>query len=196
LVVIGVSTGGYNALLKILPHLRADLPAAFLVIFYTPSESLEKFISYLGEDSAITIKRAIHGDTLKGGVCYLATGDEYVTVQPNDDQLRLQVNPRPFPTHRGAINMLMFSVAEAMKHRSIGIILTGSGGDGAEGLGEIIRLGGGSIVQDPVSCLCREAPKAVLNHCKVDWVTPDTQIPSKVEILLIQRSETQKMEAR
>jgi two-component system chemotaxis response regulator CheB len=196
LVVIGVSAGGYNALLKVIPHLPADLPAAFLVIFYAPSESLGKFISYLDETSAISIKRAIHGEPLKGGVCYLATGDEYVTVQSSDGQRRLQVNPRPFRTHRGAINMLMFSVAETMKQRSIGIILSGSGEDGVEGLAEIIRLGGASIVQDPVSCLCREAPKAVLNRCKVDWVTPDTQIPSKIEVLLTQKSETHKMEAR
>ena len=76
--------------------------------------------------------------------------------------------------------MLMFSVAEVMGMRAAGVILSGTGDDGAEGLGEIVRTGGTAIVQDPKSCLCREMAMSAIDGCKVDFVISDTKIASKI----------------
>jgi two-component system chemotaxis response regulator CheB len=185
LFAMGASIGGYSSLLKIIPQLRHDLPAAFLVVLYAASEHLEAFVKYLDEESAVKVKRAVDGDLLKSGVCYIASGDEYVTVHSSNGQLSLAVHPKPLPSHKGATNMLMFSLAEVMKHRSIGIILSGSGVDGVEGIDEILRTGGIGIVQDPLSCLCQETARAALNRCKIDLVLSDWRIPSEINNLLI-----------
>ena len=185
LFAMGASIGGYSALLKIIPHLRSDLPAAFLVVLYVASDHLDAFVNYLDEESDIKVKRAGDGDLIKSGVCYMASGEEYITVHPSDGQFSLKVNPSPFPSHQGAINMLMFSLSDVMKHRSIGVILSGSGEDGVEGISEILRMGGIGIVQDPPSCLCQETPRSALRQCKVDLIFSDWRIPSEVNTLLI-----------
>jgi two-component system chemotaxis response regulator CheB len=183
-VVMGTSAGGYNALLKILPRLRPDLPASFLVIFYTASEHLDRFVHYLNAESGIQVKRAADGEILQGGVCYLATGEEYITVRPSGTKFQLNMNPRPFRNHQGAVNMLMFSLAETLKEHALGGVLSGSGGDGAEGMEEIIRLGGTGFVQDPKSCLCQEMPQAALKRCRATFILSDSQISTGLNSLL------------
>jgi two-component system chemotaxis response regulator CheB len=185
LLGMGASLGGYSALLKIIPHLCPDLPVASLVIFYIASDYLDAFVKYLDEESAVEVKRAADGDLLKSGVCYMASGDEYVTVHPSNGQLTLMVHPKPLPSHQGAINMLMFSLAEVMKHRSIGVILSGSGMDGVEGVGEILRMGGIGIVQEPLSCLCPEAVQSTLQKCNVDLILSDWRVPTELNALLV-----------
>jgi two-component system chemotaxis response regulator CheB len=185
LFAMGASIGGYSALLKIIPQLRHDVPAAFLVVLYAASEHLDAFVRYLDEESAVKVKRAADGDLLESGVCYMATGDDYVMVHSSNGTLGLEALSNPLPSHKGATNMLMFSLAEVMKYRSIGIILSGSGMDGVEGIEEILRTGGIGIVQDPSSCLCQETARAAINRCKVDLVLSDWRIPSEINDLLI-----------
>jgi two-component system chemotaxis response regulator CheB len=120
---------------------------------------------------------------VEGGVFYLGAGEEYVTVRPHGNGLVLQVNPAPFISiseRKGSINMLMFSLAEVMGDRSAGIILSGSGEDGAEGLAEIIRTGGTAIVQDPKTCLYKEMTRTAMDRCEADLVIPDTKIASEI----------------
>jgi two-component system chemotaxis response regulator CheB len=76
--------------------------------------------------------------------------------------------------------MLMFSVAEAMEMHAAGVILSGTGDDGAEGLGEIIRTGGTAIVQEPKSCLCREMAISAIDRCDVDIIISNTKIASEI----------------
>jgi two-component system, chemotaxis family, protein-glutamate methylesterase/glutaminase len=185
LFAMGASIGGYSALLKIIPQLRPDLPATYVVTLYTTEADIDPFIRYLDEHSSLKVKRALGGTCLKGGVCYIASGEEYVTLRPSNGNLLLEVNRRPFPNHQGAINMLMFSIADVMKDHAIGVILSGSGEDGVEGIGEILRRGGIGIVQDPPSCLCPETAKAVLRHCRVDLVLSDGRIPSEVNTVFL-----------
>jgi two-component system chemotaxis response regulator CheB len=184
LFAMGASIGGYSALLKIIPQLRDDVPAAFLVVLCVASEHLDAFVKYLDEESAVKVKRAVDGDLLESGVCYMATGDDYVTVHSSDSQLSLETLSNPLPSPKGATDMLMFSLAEVMKYRSIGIILSGSGVDGVDGIEEILRTGGIGIVQDPSSCLCQETARAALSRCKIDLVLSDRRIPSEINDLL------------
>jgi two-component system chemotaxis response regulator CheB len=177
---VGASEGGYGALLKFIPALRADLPAAFLVVLYADPPYVDAFVSYLQECSTIAVQRAADGRRLTAGTCYLASGREYVTVHPVDGELTLAVNPCPFQSHRGAINMMMFSIAETMQRHSCGIVLTGSGEDGIEGVGEILRTGGRALVQDPASCLHKDTTRGVLARFRVDDVASDTMLAGAV----------------
>lgn len=196
-VAMGASEGGYGALLKIIPGLLADIPAAFLVVLYEASQHVQAFARYLDHNSPLKIKRAMDGEPLEGGVCYLAPGDQYVTINPQDGRHLLHVNPSPFPTHRSSINMLMFSLAEVMKDRAVGAVLSGSGTDGTEGLAEILRMGGTAIVQDPRTCLCKEMARYAIDRCKVDSVVSDTRMTAEmIRVCRLSRLAKLKAESR
>lgn len=191
IVVMGAAEGGYGTLLKIVPHLRPDLPAAYLIMLYAASPHVDAFAHYLGRHGSVRVKRAADGLPLKGGVCYLAAGEEYVTVRLRGNGLSLGINPAPFTSisqRQGSINMLMFSAAEAMGDRATGVILSGAGDDGAEGLAEIIRSGGTAVVQDPKTCLYKEMAKSALDRCEPDHVITDLKIASAVRSLLSNRN--------
>lgn len=175
---IGASEGGYGSLLKIIPQLGPGLSAAFIVMLYEISAHTDAFARYLDENSTIRVKRAVEGEPIKGGVCYLASREEYVTVHSFYGEY-LQVSAMPFPEQRGAINMLMFSVAEVMKERGVGVILSGAGNDGSDGLLEIRKVGGTAMVQDPASALCKEMPSSALSKCDTALVLSDQAMPEE-----------------
>ena len=180
MIAMGASEGGYGTLLKIIPKIIPDLSAALLVVVYADSKHVDAFAGYLDSHSFVKVKRAKDGEEIKGGVCYLFSGEEYATVHSSGNKYNLQISPSPFAGRRGSINMLMFSVAEAMDMRATGVILSGTGDDGAEGLGEIIRTGGTAIVQDPKSCLCREMAISAIDRCDVDIIISNTKIALEI----------------
>ncbi len=181
IVVLGASEGGYGALLKIVPQLPPALPAACIAILYADAAHVSAFADYLNANSAVTVKRAMMGDTLQAGACYLASGSEYTTLQNGGGRITLQVNPSPFPERRGAINMLMLSASEIMSQQAIGVVLTGKGNDGAEGTAEIRRVGGTVILQAPRTCLFQEMVQATLRTGKADYVCADLDIASAIK---------------
>jgi len=183
LVAVGAAEGGYGALLKIIPQLSAGLPAAFLVMLYADAPYVEAFVSYLDLCSPMSIRRAVHGDPIEAGTCYIACGREYLTVQGSRKKPRLVVNPAPFETRKGSIDMLMFSVAELFTERALGIVLTGSGRDGVEGVGELIRCGGQALVQEPGSCLHKQMAQEVLSLQPVDHSIPDAEMAAAVSAM-------------
>ena len=178
---MGASEGGYGTLLKIIPQLNPELPAAILVVLYETSRNVDAFASYLDDNSKLKVRRAVDGEYVEAGSCYLVSGKQYVTLHEFYGEYSLAINTAPFTIHKGGINMLMFSIAEVMKEHGMGVLLSGSGQDGSEGLSEIIRMGGTAIVQDPKNCLYKEMPTSAITHCKtVDAVMPDTSIAAEI----------------
>lgn len=184
LVAIGTAEGGYGTLLKIIPHMSPDLPAAYLVTLYVSPRHVDAFVQYLDDHCAIAVKRATNNTPIEGGTCYIASGEEYMTVHEGNNRNDLHVCPAPFKTQKGSINMLLFSVAEIMKDHAIGIILSGMGNDGEEGLKEIIRVGGAGIIQEPKSCLYKEMPQAALAQCGIALVIADVDMARKINHLI------------
>jgi two-component system, chemotaxis family, protein-glutamate methylesterase/glutaminase len=175
---IGASEGGYGALLKIIPQLSPGLSAAFIITLHEISAHTDAFVRYLDEHSTIRVKRAVEGEPIKGGVCYLASREEYITVHSFYGEY-LQLSPAPFPEQRGAVNMLMFSAADVMKERAVGVILSGTGNDGAQGLSEISNKGGSAYIQSPKSSLYKEMPESAFESCKTAIVMTDQQMPEE-----------------
>jgi two-component system, chemotaxis family, protein-glutamate methylesterase/glutaminase len=176
---IGASEGGYSALLKIVPLLRPDIPAAVLVVLYAEPIYVDAFVQYLNDHSMILVKRAKDREPLFERTCYIASGHEYLTVEDLNGKYFLQVNPNPFPNRKGAINMLMMSVAENFGKKAVGAILSGEGDDGIEGLREILRQGGQGLVQDPKTCLYKDMVLSVLKNLPIDRVVPDRKIANE-----------------
>ena len=181
IIVLGASEGGYGALLKIIPQLPSDLPAAYMIILYAAPAHVEAFTDYLNANSAIAVQRALNDEPLQAGTCYLAAGSEYVSLCATDGRIAMQINPSPFPGRRGAINMLMLSASEILQSQTIGIVLSGKGNDGAEGAAEIRRVGGTVIMQDPRTCLFQEMVQAALHTGKADHICSDLEIASAIK---------------
>lgn len=184
IVAVGAAEGGYGALLKLLPHLSAEYPAAYLVMFYAPSKHLDAFVEYMDRFSPLRIKRAANNEPLEPGCCYFSSGEDYMTVHEREEGLVLHLSAAPFATQRGSINMLFFSVAEVMQDDAVAVILSGVGEDGTEGMAEILRVGGAGIVQDPAGCLYRDMPWSVSAHCREAAVLPDADIPDTIHGIL------------
>jgi len=172
-VCMGTSEGGYGALLKVIPYLDAGVPFSYLVTMYATRENVDAFASYLNHFSSVHVKRAAHDEILKPGVCYLNSGMDYMTVHHQLDGYLLHVSPAPFASRKGAIDMLLFSSADAVGESGIAVILSGSGSDGAEGLEEVMRMGGIAIAQDQGTALYKTMPitahdRAVGSICVAD----------------------------
>jgi len=179
-VAIGTAEGGYSSLLNLLPRLSRNNPLTYLVALYASSRYIDSFINYLNQHSAITVKRAKYGDILQAGTCYICSGDEYMTLHDNAVEQILHIHPAPFSSQKSAINRLMFSLADIMDDRGIGIVLSGAGDDGHEGLEEVKRMGGQVMVQDPKNCLYKEMSESVLAHCEVDGVFSSAEIAANL----------------
>ncbi|MCK4840117.1 MAG: response regulator [Desulfobulbaceae bacterium] len=182
IVAIGAAEGGYSALLKLIPQLQPDVPAAFIVVLYSAGEHIDDFVRYLDHCSALAVKRATEEAPLESGVCYISSGEEYVTIREQNGNFLLHVSPAPFSTRRGSIDMLMLSTAEMAGKKAVGIVVSGRGADGAEGLCEITANGGTTIVQKPQSCLCREMAENALKRCEANIIVADTKIASAINL--------------
>jgi two-component system chemotaxis response regulator CheB len=182
IVTIGGAEGGYSALLKLIPQLQSDVPAAYIVVLYAAAEHIDAFVHYLDHCSALSVRRASEGAPLESGVCYISSGEEYVTIREQNGDFLLHVSPAPFSTRRGSIDMLMLSTAELAGKKAVGIVVSGTGDDGAEGLCEITANGGTAIVQKPQSCLCREMAEKALKRCKTKIIVADTKIAAAINL--------------
>ena len=183
LIGFGAAEGGYGALMKIIPGLR-QAQAAYIAVHYIDEEHLDAFIDYLNEHSRIRVKRAEHDEVLQAGVCYLSSGSDYLTVHESGEDFVFHVNPAPFSTRRGSIDRLFFSIAEVMESQAVGVILSGAGVDGVEGLQEINRVGGTTIVQDSKTSLAKEMPKAAIATIKPGYIISDADVSANLNRLL------------
>ena len=183
LIALGAAEGGYRALMKIIPHL-IPTSAAYLVVLYGQDEHLEAFASYLDKHSRVKVTRAQNDEILQPGICYLSAGSDYMSVHRQDDDLVLHVSEAPFASRKGSVDRLLFSVAEVMGANSVGIVLSGEGVDGSEGLEEIERMQGIAIVQEPKSCLASDMSHAALQTCSPEYIISDIEIPATINQLL------------
>lgn len=184
-VSLGAHEGGYSTLMKIIPRLRRDLSASYLFVLYEPARYVDVFVRYIRDYSEVEVYRAEDGRPLHAGSCYIAAGEDYVILRPElGGRLALHVHPAPFESQKGSINRLFYSVAEIMGDRALGVVLSGSGDDGAEGLEEILRIGGRALVQDPKTCLVKEMPLASLGRCRVEHKESDHRLAERLNSLL------------
>ncbi len=177
ITAIGASEGGYGVLMKTIPSLSPELPSAFIVVIHAEPEHIRTFAEYLNEISEIQVQYPENGEIIKNSVCYITSGDEYLTVSGSNENFVLNVEPSPFPQRRGAANMLMFSLAETLKQDAFAVILTGTGEDGVEGAVEIERNGGTVLVQTPTSCLYKETAQLFLSQSKSNNIVSDMGMP-------------------
>ncbi len=181
IVVIGASTGGPKALPEVLSRLPANLPAAVLIVQHMPEGFTRSFAERLNWVSPLEVKEAEEGEEIHQGKVYLAQGNRHLLL----DGRRLHLDDGPKVNYvRPAIDVLMRSVAPIYGPRTIGVVLTGMGADGAEGMRSIKQNGGKTVVQDEGTCVVYGMPKAVVEAHAADRVVPLEDIAQAITIMI------------
>ena len=165
IVAIGVSTGGPQALEYVLSQLPADFPSTIVVVQHMPDGFTDMFARRLDEICPLRVKEAQSGDMLQAGRVLICPGSRHMKVKrlPLGDIVVLSDEPR-VNGHRPSADVLLRSVAEEFKSHAVGVLMTGMGDDGAEGLGAIKKEGGMTLAQSEESCVVFGMPKAAIER--------------------------------
>jgi two-component system chemotaxis response regulator CheB len=181
LVAIGTSTGGPVALKTVLMGLPSDLPVGVVVVQHMPPVFTKAFAERLDATCPVRVKEAEHDDAILPGRVLLAPGNWHMTVTRFGAEPRVQLNQRdPVNGHRPSVDELMHSVAREYGSRSVGVIMTGMGKDGADGLHELRRRGGYVIAQDKESSVIYGMNREVVQNGDANEVAPVYAIAARI----------------
>ena len=179
-VAVGTSTGGTEALRVLLMALPLDAPG-FVVVQHMPEIFTAGFAQRLNQLCAVDVKEAQDGDRVRPGCVLIAPGNRHTMIVRNGAQYAVRVVDGPLVArHRPSVDVLFRSVAQAAGSNAVGVLMTGMGDDGAEGLLEMKRAGASTIAQDEATCVVFGMPKAAIDRGAVDEVLPITRITQAI----------------
>ena len=191
-VVIGASSGGIEALEKLIAGLPEDLPAAVFVVVHLPAEEPSVLPRILDRAGPLPAAAAEDGQPVKPGRVYVARPDHHLLLE--EDRVRLMRGPKE-NHHRPAVDPLFRSAAISYGRRVVGVVLSGVMSDGTAGLLAIKRRGGVAVVQDPDEALFSGMPRSALEHADVDYCRPAGELASLLARLVHERGERDEREA-
>jgi two-component system, chemotaxis family, protein-glutamate methylesterase/glutaminase len=173
IVAIGISTGGPNALQFLLAQIPADFPSAILIVQHMPEGFTDMFARRLDECCALEVQEAKSGDLLLSGRVLICPGNRHMMVrQVPHGHMAVLSDSAPVNGHRPSADVLFHSVAQEFGLTAVGIIMTGMGEDGAEGLGAIKAAGGMTIAQSEDSCVVSGMPRAAILKGYANKIVP------------------------
>jgi two-component system, chemotaxis family, protein-glutamate methylesterase/glutaminase len=177
LVVIGVSTGGPNALAQIIPALPGNLPVPVMIVQHMPPVFTRLLGERLNQQSPLTVKEAVHGEPIKLGCVYIAPGDYHMGLAGG--KVVLDQNP-PENSCRPAVDVLFRSAAKTAGTGVLGIILTGMGQDGFRGAQAIVEAGGHVLAQDQATSVVWGMPSFVTKAGLAEQILPLNRVATEI----------------
>ncbi|OLY64127.1 protein-glutamate methylesterase/protein-glutamine glutaminase [Leptospira santarosai] len=182
LIAIGTSTGGTQALEYILTQLDVRCPG-IVIVQHMPEKFTETFANRLNQICEIQVKEAKDGDRIQLGSAYIAPGNKHMEIYLSGAQFHVRVLEGPLINrHRPSVDVLFNSVAKVAGKNAKGIIMTGMGNDGANGLLKMRQTGAFTIAQDETSCVVFGMPKEAILKGAVDTILPLSEIVREVQI--------------
>ncbi len=179
-VVVGASTGGTEALRELLEAMPPDAPG-IAIVQHMPEVFTAQFARRLDETCRIEVKEAESNDRLVSGRALIAPGNRHLVVRRSGALYFTDVvDGPPVSLHRPSVNVLFRSAAQAAGPNAVGVILTGMGDDGADGLAELHAAGARTIAQDEATCVVFGMPKEAIGRGGVDEVLPLPRIAGAV----------------
>lgn len=184
LVLVGASTGGPKALNELLSRLPGGLPAAFLVVQHMPAGFTRSLAERLDQNSQLRVKEAEEGERVVAGSVYIAPGGYHLQVEQPlaaGSELRLHLKrSEPVNGHRPSVDVLMLSAAKLKGFDLIGVILTGMGHDGCQGMRALKERGARTIAEARDTAVVYGMPRAVVEARLADRVVPLPFIASEI----------------
>lgn len=181
IIAIGSSTGGTKALSDILPRLKPPLPP-IVIAQHIPPVFSTRLADRLNRECVLTVKEAEDGDVVKNNTVYIAPGHKHMTIRRVEGQFKIDCRAgRPVHGVCPSADVLFHSVAQAAGDIALGIILTGMGRDGAEGLLDMLRCGARTIGQDEETSVVYGMPRAAYEMGAVEEQIPLGRIASTIE---------------
>ncbi len=177
-IAVGASTGGTEALRIFLAALPVDCPPV-VIVQHMPEGFTRAFAERLNKECRIEVQEARNGDHLQTGRALIAPGNRHMLVNRSGEELIVQIVDGPLVSrHRPSVDVLFRSMAVSVGPNAVGVIMTGMGDDGAQGLFEMKEAGATTIAQDEASCIVFGMPKEAISRGGVSVVVPLEQIAS------------------
>ena len=173
-VVIGISTGGPQALRQMIPEFPGEFPLPIVIVLHMPVGYTAMYAYRLNEVSALTVVEAKSGEVISPGMVYVAPAGQHLTLsRGSDGQVRCRLDDRPTDTpHRPSVDVLFESAARAYGDKVMGVVMTGMGNDGMVGAGHIKANGGRVLTEAESSCVVYGMPRAVVEALASDRSVP------------------------
>jgi two-component system chemotaxis response regulator CheB len=183
-IAIGSSTGGTTVVENLLKQMNPDVPG-ILIVQHMPKHFTELFAKRLNTICSIDVKEAEHGDVVRKGRALIAPGGMHMKLVGQGNNFSVCVSDEPpVNRHKPSVDVLFRSVTSQAGARSIGIILTGMGEDGAAGLLEMRRIGAATIGQDQASSAVYGMPRVAMEMGAVEWQMPYLAMPEFIQQML------------
>lgn len=188
IIAIGASTGGTEALNFLLSSLPVESPP-IVIVQHMPEHFTAAFAKHLNENCEITVREARHGDSLQRGLALIAPGDKHIELNRSGSDYRVKVADGPLVTrHRPSVDVLFRSTAKYAGANAVGIIMTGMGQDGADGLKAMRAAGARTIGQDEASCVVYGMPRVAKSVGAVEVEANLKEIPGILLEMLRKRA--------
>ncbi|WP_457641259.1 chemotaxis-specific protein-glutamate methyltransferase CheB [Persephonella sp.] len=175
LIGIGASTGGPQVITDILNGLKKGFKSPILIAIHMPESFTKIFAKRLDKGSNLTVKEAESGEIIEEGVAYISKGGKNMVVIENRRKKIIMFKNKK-TKFVPSVDLLFSSIADTAKKNSIGIILSGMGDDGSEGIIKIKEAGGINIAQNPNSCVLPSMPENAIKTNKVDLILDPKEI--------------------
>jgi len=193
LIAIGASTGGTEAIKAVLTDLPNTLPG-ILIVQHMPPGFTRTFSDRLNSLCQIFVKEAEDGDEIAPGTALVAPGSHHVEVWKQGGQLKVRLlDSAPVNRHKPSVDVMYHSVVNQLGNRSMAILLTGMGDDGARGLKAICDTGAVTVAQDEDTCVVFGMPKEAIKRGGASYVLPLHQIPGFIQLVLKQVQPPEKL---
>jgi len=181
ILVIGVSTGGPQALKLIVPQLPADFPIPVGLVMHMPVGYTEMYAQKLDEMSPLHVVEAGDGQLVDPGTVFLAPAGRHLSFRREGEIVRTHLDVRPLDTpHRPSVDALFQSAAEIYGERVLGVVMTGMGSDGREGAAWIKARGGSILTEAEETCVVYGMPRSVVEAGLSDAAIPLDRIAQAI----------------
>lgn len=187
IVAIGASTGGPRALQEILTHLKDDFQASFLIVQHMPAGFTRSLAERLNSLTDFVVKEAELNEIIQPRTVYIAPGNYHMLLKKSGSSYQIKLTKdKPVHNHRPSVDVLFKSIAQLQRVNKIGIILTGMGRDGAEGVKYLKRKDQHSLIiaESKETAIVHGMPGSAIKTNAVDKVVPLDQIGQSIENLI------------
>lgn len=180
IIAIGASTGGTEAIKTLLVKMPPDAPGV-VISQHIPATFSRSFATRMNQISAMTVDEASQGTVILPGHVYIAPGSHHLLVERDGSRYICRLNEgNPVNRHRPSVDVLFRSVAQNVGPNAIGVILTGMGDDGAQGIKEMREAGAITVAQDEQTSVVWGMPGEAVKRGGIDYVLPIQEIAAKV----------------